>query len=177
MLTDPRTVNTLIRLGASIALLALAGYDLRHKRVPNCIVQPLLIASAVVLALRLGLNAAGWGDLALVGMTWATCAVLWWLRVFGGGDMKLVMALAALFPDIQLIYLLLGAALIGLLLVLVIGDRRAGLQRLAAIIVMAGHGVLPQRAEISAAYRSRGQPITFALSLGAVLYLWLFWAR
>ena len=155
----------------------MAGYDLRHKRVPNWIVQPLLIAGAVVLALRLGLNAAGWGDLALVGLTWATCAVLWWLHAFGGGDMKLVMALVTFVPDIQLIYLLLGAALIGLLLVLVIGDRRAGLQRLALLLTMAGHGVLPRRAEISAAYRSRGQPITFALSIGTVLYLWFCWAR
>jgi prepilin peptidase CpaA len=177
MLTDPRNAVTVIRLAASIELLALADYDLRHKRVPNCVVQPLLIAGAVVMALRLGLNAVGWGDLALVGMTWATCAVLWWLHAFGGGDMKLVMALVALFPDIQLIYLLLGAVLTGLLLVLLASEGRAGLRRLTMLLTMASQGVLPQRAEISAAYRSRGQPITFAVSLGAVVYLWLFWAR
>ena len=91
--------------------------------------------------------------------------------------MKLMMALIAFFPDMQLVYLSLGAALAGLLLILAVTERRAGLRRLVALLMMASQGSLPGRAEIAEAYRRRGQPITFVFSLAATAYLWFYWVR
>lgn len=176
MVLDRETLQWVVRLGLTGLLAGLAIYDWRRRRVPNWAVQPLLLAGVVLLLARLGRGQVGLAALAWVGGTWAACLVLWWLRAFGGGDMKLVMALIALVPEAQLIYLLLAAALGGLLLNLAFGEGRVGLRRFAALLATASQGALPTRAEIAAAYRARGRPITFAFSLAGITYLWLFWA-
>ena len=161
----------------SVLLLGLAYCDLGQRRVPNKVVRPLLAGALLVLAIRLSLGQLKLGEATLIVATWFTCIALSWLRVFGGGDMKLMMALIALFPDMQLVYLSLGAALAGLLLILVVTERRAGLSRFVALLMMASQGALPGRAEIAEAYRTRGQPVTFVFSLAAIAYLWFYWVR
>lgn len=165
-----------VRLFLTGLLTGLAVYDWRHHRAPNWAVQPLFMAGAALLLARLVRGQLGPEALAVAGSTWAVCLVLWWLRAFGGGDMKLVMALIALAPEARLIYLLLAAALGGLLLNLAFGEGRVGLRRFAALLVTASQGALPTRAEIATAYQTRGRPITFAFSLAGIMYLWLFWA-
>jgi len=166
-----------IRLTMTAVLLGFAIYDIRTRRVPNIVVVPLLLVGVAVTLVRMWLGIVSPESIWVLGLTVVTCVILWRLHVFGGGDVKLIVALIALAPDMWLVYLLLGGTLIGLLLVLVVGDGRAGLRRLAALFVNAGQGVLPDRAEISVAYRSRGRPITFAFCLAGVMYVWLFWAR
>ena len=165
-----------VRLALSALLLALAFYDLRYKRLPNGIMQPAVLVAGLVLVTRLVAGGVGWMQLGIAAVTTTICLILWWFRAFGGGDMKLVVALIALFPDLGLAYILLVSVLLGALLALVTWDGRAGLRRLVALLAAAGQGTWPDRAEIAAAYRSRARPITFAFSLGATLYLWLVWS-
>jgi Flp pilus assembly protein protease CpaA len=159
----------------TILLLGLALYDQRNKRVPNKVVRPLLLGAWLVATTRFGMGQLGVSEAVLIVATWGLCITLAWLHVFGGGDMKLVMSLVAFFPDVRLIYLSLGAALAGLLLILGVTERRAGLMRLVALLMTASQGTLPGRAEIAEAYRARGQPITFVFSLAAITYLWFYW--
>jgi prepilin peptidase CpaA len=165
-----------VRLALTFLLVSLAIYDKRYCRVPNWTVQPLLLVAVFLLLVRLGLGQLGSGGLVVAASTWAACLILWWLRAFGGGDMKLVMALIAFAPEARLVYLLLGAAFGGLLLNLILGEGRTGLRRLVALLATASQGALPTRAEIGTAYQARGRPITFAFCLAGIVYLWLYWA-
>lgn len=175
MTLSPAALPSTVRLVLSTLLLALTVYDLRHKRVPNAIMHPALLIAWAVLGVRAVLGQVGWGEAGIALGTGVVCLGLWWLRAFGGGDMKLVMALVALFPDARLVYLMLATVLVGLLVTLAVWDGRAGLRRLAALLATASQGALPGRAEIASAYQSRGRPLTFAFSLGALLYIWLIW--
>lgn len=170
---------TLLSVGTRFAvtgvLLALAVQDLRHKRLPNALMRPAVIAGWILLLARLVLGQVMGTQVAVTALTAIVCLGLWWLHAFGGGDMKLVMALVALFPDHRLIYVLLAAGLLGSLLALVIWEGQVGLQRLSALFVTVSRGVWPGRSEVAAAYRRRGRPITFAFSMGAVVYVWLVW--
>ncbi len=174
-------LSAIARLAAAIALtivlLGLAIHDQLTTKVPNRVVRPLLVACLVIAALRLGLGQVGLGEAALIATTWVTCTALAWLSVFGHGDMKIVIALVALFPEMRLIYLLLAASLAGQLLVLVLSEGRVGLRRLALLLMAASQGMLPSRAEISEAYESRGRPVTFVFSLAGIAYMWLYWVR
>jgi prepilin peptidase CpaA len=163
------------RLALSVTLLMLAVFDLRHRRVPNVVVRPALVLGWSVLAARLALSRASWDQLGVAALTSAVCLALWWMRVFGGGDMKLVVALTAMFPDFRFVHMLMVAVLLGSILALIIWDGRAGWRRLIALFVTAGQGALPSRSDVSAAYQARGRSITFAFSLGAILYLWFVW--
>ncbi|MEP7356922.1 MAG: A24 family peptidase [Anaerolineales bacterium] len=164
-----------LRLALSVTLLMLAAYDLHHKRVPNVVIRPGLVLAWSALAARLALGQVSWEQFGVAALTSAVCLALWWMRAFGGGDMKLTIALAALFPDVQFVYLMLATVLLGSILALIVWDGRTGWRRLVALFVTAGHGALPSRSDVSAAYQARGRPITFAFSLSAILYLWLVW--
>lgn len=163
------------RLALSVLLVSLAAYDLRYKRIPNAVMRPAVIAGWLVLVARLALSQVGWGQVGLAALTSEICLALWWIRALGGGDTKLVIALVALFPDARFVYAMLIAVLLGALLALIVWDGRAGLHRLVALFVTASRGAWPGRAEVAAAYQTRGRPITFALSLGAILYVWFVW--
>jgi len=171
----PNVLSYGARLALSVLLVSLAAYDLRHKRIPNAVMRPAVIAGWLVLVARLALGQVGWEQVGLATLTAAICLALWWIRAFGGGDTKLVVALVALFPDARFVYAMLSAVLLGAILALVVWDGRAGLRRLAALFVTASQGSWPGRAEVAVAYQTRGRPITFALSLGAILYIWLVW--
>ena len=166
-----------IRLVMTALLLGLAVYDIRTRRVPNIVVVPLLLVGAGVTLSRLWQGQLSQENIWILSLAVVACGISWRLRAFGGGDVKLIVAMVALAPDMRLVYLLLGGTLGGLLLVLAVGDGRQGIRRLMALLANAGHGVLPDRAEIMAAYQSRGRPITFAFCLASVAYLWLFWAK
>lgn len=163
------------RLSLSGLLLSLAVYDLRHKRLPNGVMRPAMFLGCLVFLARFAEGKASLEQLGVAALTTAICLALWWMRALGGGDTKLAIALVALFPDVRFIYLLLVAVLLGSTLALIVWDGRAGLRRLAALFATASQGTWPGRAEVAAAYRARGRPITFAFSLGAILYLWFVW--
>lgn len=161
------------RLTLAAVLVGLGLYDLWRARVPNVIVLPLLIATVPLTAVRLWEGTLDVGGLALLAGAWLISWVLWVLRVFGGGDTKLMMALLGLFPNEQMALTLLLSLLAGLLLVLISSEGRAGLRRLGALFFTAAHGLLPTREEIQAAYLARGRRITWVIALAGLAYLWI----
>jgi len=128
---------TTTRVGLSAWLVYLAVTDLRKGEVTNWVTVPPLLAVTAWQALTGGWPLALMLALILIGAQWtpltvpsvglmAACSwlatlvgrdvvmwawtfvyVLWLLRVIGGADAKVVMALMALFPDGRLAWLLL----------------------------------------------------------------------
>jgi Flp pilus assembly protein protease CpaA len=172
-MTNPVFILAL-RIGLSILLIALAICDLRRGRVPNWIVWPLMVAAILLTILRLAGESLSLNQIGLIVVVWIACFVAWQWHVFGGGDMKLMIALMTLFPEIGMLLMILLSLLVGLIAALLWRDGMKGLRRQMAILFLAAQGQLPSQTEISEAYALRSIRITFALSLGGLIYLWLF---
>jgi Flp pilus assembly protein protease CpaA len=165
-----------VRVGLSIVLIGLAIIDLYRARVPNLVILPLVLAVVPLTAMRLMMNELSWGHMALIVITWATCFCLWWMRAIGGGDAKLVMVLAGIFPDNRLLLAILLGLLVGSTATLVIRHGHTGLRRTNSILVTTlSRCVLPTRAEIRETYRTRSSPVVARISAGGLLYLWWIW--
>jgi len=162
-----------LRIGLSILLIILAVYDLRRGRVPNWIVWPLMMAAILLTITRLVSGSLSLNQIGLIVVVWIACFVAWQRHVFGGGDVKLVMALIGLFPDVRMLLTILLSLLLGLIVALLWRDGMKGLRRQIAILFLVAQGQLPSQAEIAEAYASRSIRITFAISLGGLIYLWL----
>lgn len=158
-------------------LLLLAGLvtlqDWRHMRISNRV-------SLVLLAPLPPLMVARWlsgaitvqaGQLVLAG--WALCFLFQRLQVFGGGDVKVLMAVLAYFPDPVLAGWILIAILVGSLLMMVRYDRLASFRRMAAVLALAAMGTLPTVDDVRVAKTQRGQPLLFAPAIACAVY-WLF---
>jgi leader peptidase (prepilin peptidase)/N-methyltransferase len=123
---------TLPALAAAVfgwTLLVLATLDLRHFWLPDRIVLPLGMAGLAVNAggVGPGIAPAAIGAAAGFGVLWAVGAVYQVLRKrrgLGGGDPKLLGAIGAWVGWAPLPFVLLGAALLGIALVLL--DRMRG---------------------------------------------------
>jgi len=84
----------LIAAAATIILLIAAGVtDITRYRIPNVIVYAILVAFVVGAAFNLSWPALGWSALAGVGM-FLLGAGLFAFGLFGGGDVKLIAAMA-----------------------------------------------------------------------------------
>lgn len=110
-------------------LLVLAALDLRHFWLPDRIVLPLGVAGLAVNAggIGPGIVPAAIGAAAGFGILWAVGAAYQALRKrrgLGGGDPKLLGAIGAWVGWAPLPFVLLGAALLGIVLVLL--DRLRG---------------------------------------------------
>lgn len=190
-------VLLLVRLALSAWLTALAVQDIRKGEASNWLtVPPLLLVTAwraltdgwpVGLALALVLAAAQWPRLtlpALAGMglclwwavpagletavgVWALCFVLWRLGVIGGADAKVVMTLAALFPDERLAWLLL-LAWFALSVIHLIVRRGRNLPR---SLLRAASGLLKLQVNEGAGIRCPALP---AVALAGLIFLWLY---
>lgn len=92
-MTVPHWIQ-LIAAGVTVILLIGAGVtDVRRYRIPNLIVYAIVIAFAVGAAFNLSWPAIGWSVVAGVGM-FLLGAGLFAFGLFGGGDVKLVAAMA-----------------------------------------------------------------------------------
>jgi hypothetical protein len=167
------TSALIVRIGLSVVLVGLGLFDLWKGRVPNPVIVPLLLTSAALAGLRLWAGEIGLGQVGLMAGAWAACWLLWSLRVFGGGDMKLAMALIGLYPNDAMLLLLPTVSLVGLVAVWIAQEGEGGLRRLAALVVTVASGVPISRDEIQAAYTLRRSRVTFVLSLAGLLYIWL----
>lgn len=110
-------------------LLVLAALDLRHFWLPDRIVLPLGVAGLLVNAggVGVGIVSAAIGAVAGFGVLWAVGAgyqALRRRRGLGGGDPKLFGAIGAWVGWMPLPFVMLGAALLGIVLVLL--DRLRG---------------------------------------------------
>ena len=85
---EPNTATALLSLLVLVEVVGLALYDLHHKRLPNWVSLPMLLAGQI-------LNFPGSLE------TWLGCLLLflgWRARFIGAGDAKLWMALLWLAP-------------------------------------------------------------------------------
>jgi leader peptidase (prepilin peptidase) / N-methyltransferase len=123
------------------ALLTLAALDLRHFWLPDRIVLPLGTTGLAVNAAGFGpgITHAAIGAAAGFGILWAVGAAYRALRRrrgLGGGDPKLLGAIGAWVGWVPLPFILLGAALLGIVLILL--DRLRGTQVTATTRVAFG---------------------------------------
>jgi Flp pilus assembly protein protease CpaA len=159
---------------AGCLLAQVAGWtDLRLQRVPNGLTVPGMILGLAVTGVRLAQGELGWGAVGMVALIWLGCLAVWGLRLFGGGDVKLMMALAAVAPDLDLVLAVAVALGVGLAVYLTLDARSGRWQRVAALIVTLGAGrALPSRAEVGESYRRRATPAAPWIACGMLLYGW-----
>jgi Flp pilus assembly protein protease CpaA len=163
-----------IRVGISVILIGLALYDLRRCLVPNLVVMPLLVVVIPLNTARFAAGTIALNQIGLIAVTWAVCLFLWAMRVFGGGDVKLAMALIGLFPEIWLINILMAVLVAGHFVILLNRDGWTGFRRLKAIVVDAlVTRKLPAPSEIRAAALTQRSPVTYLISGAGLIYLWL----
>ena len=120
MLDEPFKYGLLAML--AIALLVAAFTDLRSRRIGNW------LTGAIALGAPLfwwATSLALWPDVALqvgvAALTFAVLAALFAIRAMGGGDVKLLTALALWIEPMQFVRLILAMALLGGVLTIVFG--------------------------------------------------------
>lgn len=117
----------------AIALLTAAITDLRRRQIDNSL--NLAIAAAAPLywwASGMGLADAGW-QLGLAALVFAVSALLFALRQMGGGDVKLLTALALWFTPGSFLKLCVIMALLGATLSIVAGLRNMEFRQAEAL--------------------------------------------
>jgi Flp pilus assembly protein protease CpaA len=149
------------------------------------ILLPLLVGLAIVELLPLVwrgpavavlLGGAQWGAQVLgdpatqlVALWWGIAYGLWTLHVLGGGDVRVFMALVALFPSSGMVAALWGGLASVSVAWLVLLYRRDGL----GLLLQAGQGISGGRYPSREDLAKHGKPTTPGLALGALAYLWL----
>lgn len=152
-------------ISLSAYLLLAAAWDLRTLQVPNWLTLPALGGVLIWRLVHMDVSFLPF---------WAACLVSWYVNILGGGDVKLLMVLFGLFPEVELVYtFLIGAAVILAMLVL---WRRARTRKLQTFFVSVGHRVLALDFFPSAsALQAQGEPFTFVIALVGIVYVW--WVR
>ena len=121
---------------AVVALAFIAYGDVRQRRIPNAL--SLIIANLGWLRIGLAQDALGAGyTLLAAGAVFATTFVLFWRGAIGGGDAKLITAMALLIGYQDLVgFLLLMSLLGGVLAVAALARDKVG-RRLASLLTAA----------------------------------------
>lgn len=105
----------------AIALLFAAYTDYRWRRIDNWLVAGIALAAPLFwFTAGLGLADIGWQLLVAVA-TFAVCAGLFAIRQMGGGDVKLLTALALWIAPLWFLRLLIVMALLGAVLTVLFG--------------------------------------------------------
>ena len=164
------------RLGLSAVLGLAAAWDWRTASVPTWITLPLMALGVVWLGWRWHAGTLPADALWIAGAGWALC--LWALRLeaFGEGDVKLAMALLALFPDMRFVWLVLVVLLAGSWLALSLLRGRAGWRRFLGLLARAAMTAqLPTPEENRAAVDAPGgvHRSAWMFSLAAIAFMWL----
>ena len=127
--------------------------------------------SAIVLLVG-GVQSVAWmlddPDTRLIVLWWGITYALWVLHVLGGADVRLLMALVALFPHPGMVAALWGGVLLVSLAWLVVIHRRHAWIPL----LQAGRGISGGRYPSREDLKEQGRPTTPGLVLGALAYLW-----
>ncbi|MBX7535581.1 prepilin peptidase [Qipengyuania sp. GH1] len=116
-------IFTYVLLGAlAMALIVAAFTDLKSRIISNRL-NVAIAAGAPLFWLATGLEV--WPGIAfqlgLAGITFAICALFFAIGQMGGGDLKLLTALALWFPPMEFVGLVLIMAMVGWVLTLVMG--------------------------------------------------------
>ncbi|ONG50703.1 hypothetical protein BKE38_17480 [Pseudoroseomonas deserti] len=163
------SMSTALTVMAVLLLALVALHDLALRTIPDSASLGLL---GIGLALRLGDGQAGQA-LALAALLAPPALLLWRLGWIGGGDAKLLPAIAPLAPPEALPGLLLAIALAGGLLALpyLLARRRLALPAGAPSRCGASLGARLWRAECRRLRRGGPLPYAVAIAAGALLPL------
>ncbi|HEY0959430.1 MAG TPA: prepilin peptidase [Novosphingobium sp.] len=122
----------------AIALLIAAFTDLRRREIDNWL-NGIIALGAPLFWLSTGLSLVEIGyQLAMATATFAICAVLFAIRVMGGGDVKLLTALALWIEPLWFAKLLLVMSVLGGVLTLVFGAWHVARRRRDRIAIPYG---------------------------------------
>ena len=159
-----------LRIIVSILLGLAAGTDMRARIIPNRVTIAVAAAGLLQAGLQGFLFSAG--HLALVGGLFALCVGLFALGAIGGGDAKLVPAVALGLPVAHWPTFLLVMALAGgvIALAMLLGERLGSARPAEA--PARGHGAAPA-ADPDAPAPPSGVPYGLAIAAGGLAALWL----
>lgn len=151
---------------------ALTVNDWRIRRVPNRAVYPLWLVAPVV-AWWLPLHGRyGLTEALFIAVGLLACAVIWYLRVLSGGDIKLAVPLVVLLPYAEFYGSFLAVGFLGSVLMLMLWDRGAGYRRFRALLVTTlANQRLPAPSETRAASEASQPPATWMLGVPAILVM------
>jgi Flp pilus assembly protein protease CpaA len=154
----------------TVWLIVISVWDRMHRRVPNLLVLPAMLAGLVWQTYQ-SIEDGQWNRMLFIVVAWTIVFMLWRLHVFGGGDAKLLMALFGFFPTLQFLVLFSVVVLIASVPLLIHKYARRGLKtslRSAGQRISQGR-VLPTEEEL----QTEGSPHCWSLALPGVIYLWL----
>lgn len=159
-------LDSTFAFAARVSLLALVAYaawwDLKIGLVPPAISLPLLaVAFAAALARLVALH-----DLAFIPY-WIGILLLWQLNTLGGGDAKVLLGFFALWPNSQLLWVMLFVHLVVGVILLARKYRRVPLRQVAAGLRarLLARQFIPTEADLA-----EGERVTFALALALGIY-------
>jgi Flp pilus assembly protein protease CpaA len=162
--------SLMIRIALTLWLIAISVWDRMHQRVPNVLVLPVMFG-AFAWQVYLTTTDGIWNRVWFVLFAWVVLFMLWKVNVFGGGDSKLVMALFALFPEMQFLVLFCVVVIAVSIPLLITKYTKRGLRETlkGAGRRMVKGPLLPTAQELHA----QGSPHCWSLALPGVIYLWL----
>ncbi len=160
VLTEPQ--RALVKLAFTLVLLRLAIGDILVKRVPATVTLPWM---GVGLA-----RAIGHQDPSFLPF-WLTIFFVWVLNLFGGGDAKLLMGLFGLWPDLDLLQVVIVASVVFGMPLLVAKYWHTSVRELARRFTLRIFSLqlLPTPQELD-----QGIPFAYAYCFAGALYLWAF---
>lgn len=153
-------------------MVVIAWLDHRDGRIPNTLTAPFFLGIG---ALRLFEGLQGNWTRFLLLPVWAVIFGLWMLHFIGGGDAKFLMALYALFPNMEF-----TGVLAFILLILTIpllswelrGRTLGAMGRGMRDRVLTGQ-LLPTETDL----HSRGRRYAWTFALPALVYVWVYWDK
>ncbi len=158
----PEPQRALVKLAFTLVLLRLGLGDLLTKRVPATVTLPWMGVGLV--------RALGHQDPSFLPF-WLTIFGLWVLNLFGGGDAKLLMGLFGLWPDLDLLQVVILASMVFGIPLLVAKYWHTSVRELASRFTFRIFSLqlLPTPQELD-----HGVPFAYAYCFAGALYLWAF---
>lgn len=183
----------LLKAIATLWLLTIAYVDARTATISNRLTLPAMAllggwrvvrGACYVLGVAIaqfGLSTGRWEQcsvadahaLLFVLGAWGFCFALWELHILGGGDVKLLMGILALFPSANFVVFLSLAVLIlslPLLLVRLRGKKLRDFPQALRKRLSAG-SLFPTQRELE----EEGRPYAWTFCVPGVIYLWFLW--
>ena len=154
-------------------LITCAMTDWRTGRVPNILTLPVMLLGMLLTSWHVVTQGDYMGP-AMLAILWALFYAGWAARWYGGGDAKIRMALAALWPRRYLLIALLLSAILAGVIVLILDFRRTRPMITAAVgrlMVGLSSGQLDLLRSDSQELHQRGRRGTWEIALGGIGYV------
>ena len=153
-------INSILIGATSLFMLSVAIIDLGTRRVPLWLTLPAMIG-AIVYQLWWGGNITG-----LI-IAWGVAFLMWKLKLYGGGDAKVLMALFGFYPLLSLAWAQVAVSLSVAVPWLLFKYRHQLQKSMVTVGTMAVTGnIFPA----TRGYRKNGHPVIWVYALG-----WLLW--